>query len=140
MKRVFLICAAAAMFAASPAQAAGANCDNAVTQFDLDECTGKDYQAADAELNRVYTRLMSQYDEQNRALLRQAERDWIKYRDSTCEHETAESAGGTMHPMLVNGCLAEKTRSRTQELRKQLHCQEGDLSCNPPDGGIKGGD
>jgi uncharacterized protein YecT (DUF1311 family) len=132
MKRILFLCTAAALFASAPAHAA-ANCDNAVTQFDLDECTGKDYQAADTELNRVYTRLMSQYDEQNKASLRQSERDWIKYRDSTCEHETAESQGGTMHPMLVNGCLAEKTRDRIRELRKQLHCEEGDLSCNPPD-------
>ncbi len=119
--------------AAPGAQAAGNNCDNATTQFDLDQCAGQDYQNADAELNRVYTRLMASYDEPNKASLRQSERDWIKYRDSTCEHETAESVGGTMHPMLVAECLTEKTKDRTRELRKQLHCEEGDLSCNPPD-------
>jgi uncharacterized protein YecT (DUF1311 family) len=133
MKRLTFACAATLVLATAPAHAASKNCDNAVTQFDLDQCAGQDYQAADAELNRVYTRLMSQYDEQNKASLRQSERDWIKYRDSTCTHETAESVGGTMHPMLVAGCLAEKTRARTAELRKQLHCPEGDLSCNPPD-------
>jgi len=133
MKKVIFLCVAATLFAAAPARAAGTNCDNATTQFDLDQCAGNDYQAADAELNRVYTRLMSQYDEQNKTSLRQSERDWIRYRDSTCEHETAESQGGTMHPMLVSECLTEKTKDRVRELRKQLHCEDGDLSCNPPD-------
>jgi uncharacterized protein YecT (DUF1311 family) len=140
MKNVIFACVAALAFAAAPAHAAGRNCDNATTQLDLDDCAAADYQAADGELNRVYVRLMSQYDERNKASLRESERDWIKYRDSTCEHETAESVGGTMHPMLVDECLTEKTKDRVRELRKQLHCEEGDLSCNPPDGGTKGGD
>jgi uncharacterized protein YecT (DUF1311 family) len=133
MKKIVWASAFALAFAISPAHAAGRNCDNATTQLDLDDCAAADYQVADQELNRVYTRLMSQYDEQNRESLRQAERDWIKFRDSTCTHETAESVGGSMHPMLVDECLTEKTKDRIRDLRKQLHCEEGDLSCNPPD-------
>jgi uncharacterized protein YecT (DUF1311 family) len=48
--------------------------------------------------------------------LKKAQRAWIAYRDAVCEYEGYEARGGTMEPMLVNGCLARLTRTRTKEL------------------------
>ena len=44
------------------AYAADASCKNPKTQPELSACAGKDAQAADAVLNRVYGQLIAKYD------------------------------------------------------------------------------
>ena len=49
--------------------------------------------------------------------LREAERAWVAFRDADCRLESFEARGGTMQPMLYDGCRANRTRARTAELR-----------------------
>ena len=114
------------------AEAADVSCKNPKTQPELSACAGKDAQAADADLNRIYGQLIAKYDEPNRNALVLAERAWIIYRDTECSYETALSVGGTIHPMMVALCLTAKAKARTRELNDQLNCKEGDLLCNKP--------
>jgi uncharacterized protein YecT (DUF1311 family) len=129
----FLVLGAAASLASTAAcAAADTSCRNAKTQPELSACAGKDAQAADTELNHVYGQLIAKYDEPNRNALVLAERAWIVYRDVECAYETALSAGGTIHPMMVALCMTAKAKTRTKELNDQLNCKEGDLDCNKP--------
>jgi uncharacterized protein YecT (DUF1311 family) len=129
---VAALAAAATLVLNASACAAGASCKNAKTQPELSACAGKDAQAADAELNRVYGQLIAKYDEPNRNALVLSERAWIIYRDTECNYETALSLGGTIHPMMVALCMTAKAKARTKELSDQLNCKEGDLDCNKP--------
>ncbi|HEY2070770.1 MAG TPA: lysozyme inhibitor LprI family protein [Rhizomicrobium sp.] len=132
----FLVIAAAAVTiagASPPAQQQPAvDCKQAATQADLDYCAGQDFKAQDAKLNALYQQLMAKYDVQNQALLRAAEEKWIAWRDSECAYETALTVGGTIHPMMETECETEKTAAHIKELERQLTCEEGDISCNPP--------
>ncbi len=110
----------------------GTDCNKAQTQMELDYCAGKDFEAQDKKLNALYRKLMAGYDAKNQSLLRTAEKNWLAYRDSECEFETAESEGGTIHPMEGSLCLTEKTKARIKELQAQGDCAEGDLTCNLP--------
>ncbi|MEI2300631.1 lysozyme inhibitor LprI family protein [Ensifer sp. MJa1] len=114
----------------APAQAQDVDCQNAVTQMDMNICANKDYEAADAELNKVYKQALAATKAQDKELaqidanyvgaedaLKKAQRAWIGYRDGQCELSGFEARGGSMEPMLVSGCLTELTRSRTKELR-----------------------
>jgi uncharacterized protein YecT (DUF1311 family) len=104
------------------------DCGNATTQMDMNSCADKDYQAADAELNAQYKKTraaMVEIDKGLEANLKGAEkallagqRAWIDYRDGECEAEGFEARGGSMEPMLVSGCKANLTRSRTKELKQ----------------------
>jgi uncharacterized protein YecT (DUF1311 family) len=135
MTRLGLVAAVAAVASLASnvaASAADASCKNPKTQPELSACAGKDAQAADAELNRVYGQLIAKYDEPNRNALVLAERAWIVYRDTECGYETALSIGGTIHPMMVALCMTAKAKARTKELNDQLNCKEGDLDCNKP--------
>jgi uncharacterized protein YecT (DUF1311 family) len=123
---------AAISLASNAALGADVSCKNPKTQPELSACAGKDAQAADAELNRVYGQLIAKYDEPNRNALVLAERAWIVYRDAECGYETALSVGGTIHPMMVALCMTAKAKARTKELNDQLNCKEGDLDCNKP--------
>jgi uncharacterized protein YecT (DUF1311 family) len=109
------------------------NCKSGdLNQMELDQCAGMDFTAADAKLNALYKTLMSKYDAPNQALLRTAQRAWLGFRDAECIYETNLTVSGTINPMEDTICRTEKTNARIKELNTQLHCPEGDLSCNGP--------
>lgn len=106
------------------------DCQNAQAQIEMNICAGRDYEAADEELNAAYKVTMAaarKMDEQAREMgehyvgavdaLKRAQRAWIGYRDGQCELAGFEARGGSMEPMLVSGCLADLTRKRTAELK-----------------------
>ena len=106
------------------------DCQNAQAQIEMNICAGRDYEAADEELNAAYKVTMAaarRMDEQAREMgehyvgavdaLKRAQRAWIGYRDGQCELAGFEARGGSMEPMLVSGCLADLTRKRTDELK-----------------------
>jgi uncharacterized protein YecT (DUF1311 family) len=95
-------------------------CDDAGSQFEMNQCADKEYRAADAELNAVYQRLAAKLDVESRARLKTVETAWLKYRDANCEYESSFYRGGTMRPMIHAFCLARVTGARTEELKGQI--------------------
>jgi uncharacterized protein YecT (DUF1311 family) len=108
------------------------NCDNPQYQAEMNACAAQDFVRADAELNtayratiqsaqaadRDYARTASGPDEPGEeASLREAQRAWVTFRDANCRGESFEARGGSMQPMLYDGCRATLTRARTAELR-----------------------
>lgn len=106
------------------------DCQNAMTQAEMNMCANKDYEAADKELNAVYKKAMASMKATDTELvdidtnlvgaveaLKNAQRAWIGYRDGQCELAGFEARGGSMEPMLVSGCLADLTKKRTDELK-----------------------
>lgn len=111
------------------AQAQEVDCDNAMTQSDMNYCSAMDYQAADDDLNQTYQELMAVLDQPDRTLLKAAQRAWVSYRDAQCTFDTAGTATGSIHPMLLASCMASLTEQQTAQLKLSLNCEEGDLSC-----------
>jgi uncharacterized protein YecT (DUF1311 family) len=111
------------------------NCDDAVTQRDMNFCAGKEYEAADAALNRQWAQTSAAMKAADRdfnradgrpgyhAALLAGQRAWLKYRDAHCVSEGYSARGGSMEPMLLNLCLAKLTKERTEQLR-QLAVEE----------------
>jgi uncharacterized protein YecT (DUF1311 family) len=95
-------------------------CANATTQFDMNECAGREYKKADAELNKVYQQLMRASAPEEQPKLKAAQLAWLKFRDAQCDYESALNAGGTMYSMVVDYCLADVTQARTKQLRDSL--------------------
>lgn len=106
------------------------DCNNPVTQMDMNVCSDKDYEDADTDLNSAYKAAMTAMKQMDKELsdiaesyvgavdaLKKAQRAWIDYRDGQCELDGFQARGGSMEPMLVSGCLAEMTRKRTDELK-----------------------
>lgn len=116
----------AAIVPAAPVRAG--DCGNAVAQPELNACALREYEKADAELNRLYKRLETKLGGPD-AGLTAAERAWIDYRDKECDFETEADAGGSIRPMEVGQCMAAKTEARIAELRKLLKCREDAARC-----------
>ena len=98
----------------------------------LDQCAGAVFKAAEARLNELYLSMMAKYDAPNRALFEAAQKSWLAWRDAECSYETNGTAGGSINSMMQTKCRTAKTAARLKELDAQLHCEEGDLSCNAP--------
>lgn len=102
---------------------------SAQTQLEMNIQAGTAFHRADTELNALYRDLVAKIDAQGKAALRNAQQAWLKFRDAECDFETRDAEGGSIHPMVMNQCLEDLTRQRNQQLKRQLTCQEGDLTC-----------
>ena len=116
----------AAVLLAGPALAG--DCNKAATQFDMNECADKAYQATDKVLNEVYKKVVAA-QEGDSAKLKAAQRAWIGFRDAQCSFETADSEGGSIQPMEYSICLTKLTKARTAELNAYLACQKDAAKC-----------
>ena len=130
MKR-YLIAGAALLLSAG---ALADECDKATTQLELNTCSAQQYQAADNQLNQTYQAAVKRAEAPQRELLKKAQQAWIALRDADCAFIGSGTEGGSVQPMIVNQCLAEKTVEREAFLASLMQCEEGDLSCPLPPG------
>jgi uncharacterized protein YecT (DUF1311 family) len=106
------------------------HCAQPMAQMDMNACAAIDFERADAELNRVYRDAVTEARRSDReidrnvdhrptaeAMLREAERAWVTFRDSHCTYDAyGEARGGSMEPMVYDGCRTELTRARIAQL------------------------
>lgn len=99
-------------------------CAEAQTQTDMNICWGKEYKAADAQLNAAYREFAAKLSPEETAQLKTAQLAWIKFRDANCEFVANQYKGGTIRPMIAAMCLADVTSARTSELKAQMKERE----------------
>jgi len=127
MKPVLMFAVFAIIVAPAAAQDEAPDCANQIDQNTMTRCAGIDFDKADAELNRIWPGLKKDAQDADAeafegmggyldALLA-SQRAWLAYRDAECALQGFEARGGSMEPMLVNACLAEKTTARIKELQ-----------------------
>lgn len=103
------------------------DCTEPVTQADMSQCARIMFEAADGDLNHAYGMAIDaakQMDQNlgagevtNAAMLRDAQRAWLPFRDKACAAESNLVRGGSMQPMMALSCLERLTRQRTEDLR-----------------------
>lgn len=98
------------------AQAQG-ECDKYTTSYDLTYCYSKLFLESDKELNSVYNELRGAIKEGTKKQLLSVQRDWMKYRDQTCQ-----PTAGTINV----DCNYDVNRKRSEYLRDRLReCKSG---------------
>lgn len=121
----------AIFFASLPACAEEApiDCANAMATHELNFCSEKELDQADAALNAAYKKVLAfiaksegekPYDAKSwEAALRESQRAWVAFRDADCKGLIPMSwGGGTATTGAVLGCMSEKTKARTKELEE----------------------
>ena len=120
---------ALALLAVSQQAGDEAICGDAPNQSAMNRCAAQTFEAADAELNRVWRVVIAEARESDRemgetdgrpgseAVLRDAQRAWITFRDAHCTWEGYAFRGGSMEPMIFSLCRTAVTRDRTGQLR-----------------------
>lgn len=124
--------AALAVLMAGTVAHAASPCDNPQDQATMNQCAMKDYQASDKKLNETFQALNKKLSPQGKTALQKSQRAWIAWRDAQCAFETMGTEGGSVHPLVLAGCLDDMTKAQTKRLDKMNHCEEGDLSCTRP--------
>lgn len=99
-----------------PAHAAP-DCNNAMTQQDMNSCAAQAYLREDARLNSLYKQLVGLSDKTDSAMLKQSQIAWLKFRDLHCDYEENRYEGGSMAPLVKFNCLRELTKQRNETLQ-----------------------
>jgi uncharacterized protein YecT (DUF1311 family) len=103
-------------------------CNDSGTMLEMAACARDDLNAADAELNRVYQRLLTAGAKEPVFIsnLRTAQKAWIQFRDAelkskfACEIEDHRRCWGSMISLDWPAYKTLLTRERTQQLNKLL--------------------
>jgi uncharacterized protein YecT (DUF1311 family) len=91
------------------------------TQGEMNTEAFKEYKKSDDEMAKMYKKVMSGMSNQNaKNLLLEAQRAWIKYKESHCKSLANQFEGGTMAPMVYYECLVEVTNERKEHLKRFL--------------------
>src|SRR5215469_11032103 len=93
-------------------------CDNPQSQIEMNDCAAKEFHDADQKLNKLYAELSRKLEPDRLEKLKEAERAWIKFRDADCDFQTYLNRGGTIYPMVYNGCLTENAKNRIKQLEQ----------------------
>ena len=115
---------------AAPASAQDIDCSRAMAQQELNQCAYADWEAADADLNRVYKEVVALYRQLDEDMppeygsayetLRDGQRAWVAFRDKACEAEGFTMRGGSAEPLVVYGCMRLLTQERIGHLEGML--------------------
>ncbi|MFP4501553.1 MAG: lysozyme inhibitor LprI family protein [Candidatus Hydrogenedentota bacterium] len=97
-----------------------AACGVAQTTHELRVQADTAYQRADAALNNSYKAVMAILDDEQKTLLREAQRAWIPYRDAAIEAASSVYAGGTLAPVMATEASTALTRDQAAMLRALL--------------------
>jgi len=101
----------------------------AQTQLELTAKAADALRGAEVQMKAVYDGIATNYGDDSKKRLEEAQDAWEQYRNRQCSFENKGTEGGSIHQMLVYRCLKAMTDRRTTELKRQEHCREGDLSC-----------
>ena len=91
------------------------------TQMEMNQQASKNYKKADAKMALIYKKVqMETVSDNDKKLLLDAQRTWIKYKEAHCKSASASYAGGSIKPLIYFNCLTEITKERIKQLNIYL--------------------
>jgi uncharacterized protein YecT (DUF1311 family) len=101
---------------------------HAQTQAEMNAQARKDFERADAELNKIYQSLLAKLAEtEAKNKLRESQRAWIAFRDAEAVFFADQFRGGSAAPVLRWGSLTQTTEQRIKQLKADFP-DDGDSS------------
>jgi uncharacterized protein YecT (DUF1311 family) len=115
------------------------DCNNPITQADINVCASRDAKAADAAMVTEYQiatvilgnmdrEIDRKYDKRPSfsAALLSSQRAWLAFRKAQCEVEGYAARGGSIENMIVDECIAAVSEQRTKQIRDMLKSYSGE--------------
>ena len=91
---------------------------NAQSQAELNHQAAKDFEKADAKLNRTYAALMAKLpDAESKRKLKESQRAWIAFRGAEAAFAADQFRGGSAAPVLRWTSMTETTEQRIKQLK-----------------------
>lgn len=118
-------------FSEEPADDLNINCQNPLSQAEMNICANKSQLSAQENLNSAYEaalKSMKNFDsivgsteettkDNAVTLLKKSQDLWVQYLEATCDAEGFLFQGGTMQPQVVDDCLERMTNERANYLK-----------------------
>ncbi|WP_201549549.1 lysozyme inhibitor LprI family protein [Psychrobacter fjordensis] len=95
---------------------AESTCDNAYTQTDMNKCIAAELAIEDQKLNQSYRDFQRLLNSSEKQQLKAVQLAWIDFRDKACQLSAQSVRGGSIYPMVLNGCLTTYTQQRRVQL------------------------
>jgi uncharacterized protein YecT (DUF1311 family) len=94
---------------------------NGQSQAEMNRTAAKDFEKADAELNRTYATLVAKVpDAEGKEKLKQSQRTWLAFRDPEAAFASDQARGGSLAPKIRYETMTELTHQRLQQLKVHL--------------------
>lgn len=104
--------------------ASALECDNAITQFEMNQCAEETYVQTEYALEKMYHDVRHHTNGEQRQLLETAQQRWQQFRDAECTFRNYAVQQGSIAPMARALCLTDANVERTTALKHLLHCQD----------------
>lgn len=113
-----------ALLAAS-GSAAGLDCGKAITTPDINQCASIEQKKVEANLNKVYQRVLKSLGRQDesqpssaavRTSFIAAQKAWIRFREADCDAVFQKYADGSIRTVMYIGCLQNHAERRIKDL------------------------
>jgi uncharacterized protein YecT (DUF1311 family) len=93
-----------------------APCQKPASNAEMTACFVSASKTADEKLSKMYARIHEVLSADEQKELKEAQRVWLTFRDSTCSAERNLYAGGSAAPGVYAACMEAETRHRTDDL------------------------
>ena len=90
----------------------------AQTQMEMNKDASEYYKVADKKMTQIYKEAMSILNAEDKKLLLDAQRNWVKYKESHCKSVQNGFKGGSIQSLIYYTCLLEATEERIKQLQK----------------------
>jgi uncharacterized protein YecT (DUF1311 family) len=97
--------------------APNAPCRNVAVTVDVANCFSEEGKKADTEMNRLYQSILKGLEPEDASRLRDAQRQWLHYRDANCNAEKGLYGSGTGASPAYLACIQSVTQARIAELK-----------------------
>ena len=100
-----------------------ANCEDPMSQLDMNACAHQAYNQAVKTLNSYVEKLQKDetFDYTNKEFLKDALREWEEYREAECNFESDVIArGGSLQPLIFWTCMEELTLKQYDRVRSSI--------------------
>ena len=95
-------------------------CEDALTQFELNDCHGREAKLAEARLDALLKELGGVLNKSQLSRLMTVQERWASYRAASCQWHASFLDGASMQPMQYATCLASETWARIDDLKYHL--------------------
>ncbi len=98
------------------------NCDEALTQVEINQCTVNESAHTEKQLKKIYHQLKTQNsgNVEQLNLLKQTQSLWLKYRETSCQFASSQYEGGSIQPFIYSSCITGLTKERVENLETYL--------------------
>ena len=91
------------------------------TQQEMNNQAFMEYKSSDSEMAKLYKTVMNRLTtKKEKDMLLNAQRAWIKYKETHCTALANQYEGGSIMPLIYYGCLGQLTDERKAQLKEYM--------------------